>query len=103
MTASQLEQILEVERRKIEIGWAHEEERAIELTEAEKWARDPIGWINAYVYIASKFTDAEGQETIRTVKMTLFPDQEETIRSWVDLEHLAETGELRFLNMAMEK
>jgi len=103
MTASPLEQIIEEERRKIELGWAHEEQRAIELTEAEKWARDPIGWINAYVYIASKFNEAGQPAAIRTVKMTLFPDQEESLASWIDLGHLAATGELHFRNMALDK
>src|ERR1035437_308641 len=103
MTASPLEQIIEAERRKIELGWAHEEERAIELTEAEKWARDPVGWINAFVYIASKFNEAGQPAAIRTVKMTLFPDQEERIGDWIDLEHLADARELVWRNMALDK
>ena len=103
MSSSPLEQIIEDERRKLELGWAHEEERKIELTEAEKWARDPIGWANAFVYIASKFSESGQPAAIRTVKMTLFPDQEETVGNWIDLEHLAETGELHFRNIALDK
>lgn len=103
MPGSPLSEIIEQERRALELRWAQEEQRAIELTEAEKWARDPLDWVNAHVYIASKFSEAGQPAAIRTVKMTLFPDQEETIASWLDLEQLAATGELHFRNMALDK
>lgn len=77
------------------------EAREIELSALERWARDPIGWINAFVWIASKFGGRRGR--IRPMRMELFPDQERTIAEWVDLEHLAETGELVFRNIVIEK
>lgn len=87
--------------RDLELRAAAEEERKIELTQAEQWARDPVGWLNSgLVWIASKFT-AEG--VIRPTKLALFPAQEQTVRAWIDLDRLARTGQLRFLNIAIEK
>lgn len=87
--------------RQVELEVAQEEARELELSDLERWARDPIGWINAFVWIASKFGGARNR--VRPMRMTLFPDQETTIAAWLDLEHLAETGELVFRNLVVEK
>ena len=87
--------------REVELEVAQLEARSIELTEAERWARDPVGWINQFVWIASKFAGPRGR--VRTVKMTLFPDQERTAAGWFDLPHLEQTGELVFRNVGIEK
>lgn len=92
--------------RKAELQVAQQEQREIELTAAEKWARDPVGWINAFVSIASRFAN-DGTELparkLRRVRMSLFADQVRTIEAWIDLEHLRTTGELVFRNLAIEK
>lgn len=94
-------------RREIELQAAAEEERELELTEAEKYKRDPIAWLNSgKIWIASRF-DTAGHELagrkLRQVRLLLFPDQEATIAAWIDLEHLRKTGELVFRNVAIEK
>jgi hypothetical protein len=106
---------LEAARRELELDWASEEQRQIELTQAEKYARDPVGWINSgHVWIASPFgpetkipTTVHGwlrfKRRLRPVRVQLFPDQVKTIAGWIDLEHLAATGELVFTNEAAEK
>lgn len=94
--SSPLADVVAGARRALELEWASEEQRDLELTEAEKWARDPVGWINEHVWIAS-FLPSEGhdRQRIRRVKMTLFADQEATIAAWIDLDHLAATGQAR--------
>jgi hypothetical protein len=88
-------------RRDLELAWASQEQRALELTETERYARDPVAWIaETPIWVASKF--GEGGR-VRPVRFRLFPDQAETIDAWIDLEHLAETGELKFRNVAIEK
>lgn len=91
-------------RRKLELEWAREEQRAVELTVAERYARDPVGWINDHVWISS-FLPAEGhdRQPLRRIKMRLFPAQEHTIGAWTDLDHLASTGEVVFSNLLIEK
>ena len=92
--------------RDLELALAAEEEREVELTAAERWARDPVGWINAYVKMASRFAN-DGSELpgrkLREVPMILFPDQVATIDACIDLPHLAKTGELVWRNVAIEK
>lgn len=101
-------------RRALELEWAAEEQRELELTEQEKWARDPVGWINAHVWIASPFgpdvtipTTVEGwarfRRRVRPVRMRLFPAQRRTIDAWIDVAHLEKTGELVFRNLVDEK
>jgi hypothetical protein len=101
MSASPLADAVQSALREVELELAAEERREIELTEAERWARDPIGWINAHAWIASKFAGVRGR--VRPMKVELFPDQERTIGEWIDLEHLRETGELVFRNLVIEK
>lgn len=86
--------------RKLELEWAAEEQREIELTEIERYARDPERWIEDFVIIASKFAAAS---RVGPMRMRLYPAQRKTIRSWVDVEHLRATGELRWTNVAIEK
>ena len=87
--------------REAELEVAALEAREIELTETESWARDPIGWIEAHVWIASKF--AGKRRKVAPARMRLFPDQRRTIEAWIDLDLLAETGELVFRNVVIEK
>lgn len=89
--------------RQVELELAAHAEREIELTAAEQFARDPIGWIETYVWIASKFDDGQRLGKVRARRMRLFPDQRRTIAAWVDLDHLERTGELRFRNLVIEK
>jgi hypothetical protein len=94
-------------RREIELQQAAAEERELELTEAEKFKRDPVGWLNSgKIWIASRF-DTEGNELagrkLRTVRLKLFPDQVRTVEAWIDLPHLARSGELVFRNAVIEK
>jgi hypothetical protein len=89
--------------RELELEYAHQEQRQIELTEHESWARDPAGWINGHVTIASVISGDGPRKRMRPVRMRLFPDQEATIAEWVDLPHLAETGDLVFSNLIIEK
>lgn len=89
--------------RSVDLDLARQEQRDIELTEAERWARDPVGWINAHVWIASVFSNDGIRSRVRQVRMRLFPGQVETITAWLDLDHLQATGELRFRNIDAEK
>lgn len=86
--------------RKLELQWAEEEEREVELTAAEIYARDPELWIEDNVIIASKFA---ASSRVGPVRMRLYPAQRKTIRSWVDVAHLKASGELRWTNVAIEK
>lgn len=87
--------------RQVELELAADEARQVELTEAEAYARDPIGWINAFVWIATKF--AGQRNRVKPARMGLFPDQVQTIAAWIDLPHLEATGELVFRNVVIEK
>lgn len=98
--------------RDLELRHAAAEQRDLELTETERWARDPIGWINAHAWVPSPFTPGETYDAaywqqpkrkIRPTRLVLFPGQEETIRAWIDLDHLQATGELLFRDAAGEK
>jgi len=89
--------------RELELRFAAEEQRQIELTAQERWARDPVGWINQHVWIASVFADDGIRRRVRPIRMRLFPDQERTIGAWIDLDQLAAAGELRFRNVVIEK
>lgn len=89
--------------RELELQWAREEEREVELTAAEQWARDPVGWINGHVWIASVISDTGIRRKMRPLRMRLFPDQASTIAAWINLDHLAQTGELVLDNVAIEK
>jgi len=42
-------------------------------------------------------------KTLRASRLDLWPHQREIIEAWVDIPHLAETGELRFRNIHEEK
>ncbi|MDQ5821138.1 MAG: hypothetical protein M3540_06840 [Actinomycetota bacterium] len=104
---SALAQALQEGLRELELTWAAEEQQEIELTQAERHARDPVGWLNSgHVWIASRF-DTAGKELagrkLRPVKLTLFPTQQQLIHAWLDLPHLARTGELVFRNVVDEK
>jgi len=88
-------------RRQLELDRARRDERR----DAQRWARDPLGWIDKHVVITS-FLPSQGfdRQQIRPVRMRLFPSQQETIAAWIDLELLATTGTLRFVaNLAIEK
>lgn len=96
-------------RRDLELQWARDEERELELTAAERYARDPLAWLNDFAVIASKFADRRERAgvymggKVRPAKLTLWPNQEETLAAWIDLERLASTGELTFRNVLIEK
>jgi hypothetical protein len=82
---------------------AEREGREREVTTAEGWARDPLGWIKANVWIASKFQDGDVKR-VRPVRMTeIWPDQERTIRAWINVPLVEQTGELEFNNVLVEK
>src|SRR3990172_6683181 len=88
-------------RRELELELAREEERELELTAAERYARDPFSWVaETPVWIASKF--AEGGRA-RPVRFAAFPGQRQTLESWIDLETLAASGALHFRNVLIEK
>ena len=88
-------------RRELELELAREEERELELTAAERYARDPFAWVaETPVWIASKF--AEGGRA-RPVRFAAFPGQRQTLESWIDLETLAASGALHFRNVLIEK
>lgn len=87
--------------RAVEVELAGVEERELELTEAESWARDPAAWIEAHAWIASKFAGRPGR--VAPVRMRLYPDQRLTIARWVDLERLEASGELVWRNLVIEK
>lgn len=90
--------------RELELALAAQEQREVALTEQERWARDPIGWINDHVIVASFLKgDTSDRQRIQAIRMTLFPEQESTIAAWIDLDHLAKTGEPRFRNVVIEK
>jgi hypothetical protein len=89
--------------RELELEYAHAEQREVELTETERWARDPVGWINQFVVIASVFSNDGVRAKVRPVRMRLFADQVATIAAWIDLDRLAQTGELVFRNVDVEK
>lgn len=105
MTSSPLAGVLADVGRSLELQWAAEEQRDLELTEAERWARDPLGWLDSgHVWIASKFDrDGREQPKVRPVRLRLYPTQVETLSDWLDLDHLRASGELRFRNFAAEK
>jgi len=90
MSSSPLEQIIEDERRKIEERWGN-----------ENYANDPIACLNSgAIRIASKFGPL-GQS--KPIALKLYDHQVELAAAWIDLGHLAATGELRFLDVADEK
>lgn len=107
--------VIRAEARSLELQHAAEEEREIELTKAEKWARDPLGWISANVWIASPFHDAGDADyasfdywlrvkrRLRPMRFHPYPGQVATARGWLDLDHLGRTGELVFRNVIIEK
>jgi hypothetical protein len=55
--SSVLARAAEAATRDVELQLAAQEQREVELTAAERWARDPVGWINAHVWIASRFAN----------------------------------------------
>lgn len=88
-------------RRELELRWATEEAREVELTRTERYARDPFLWITETgVWVASKFSDGG---RVRPVIFDPFPDQKGTIEDWIDLDTLARTGSLVFRNVVVEK
>ncbi|HLE99651.1 MAG TPA: hypothetical protein VI540_07105 [Gaiellaceae bacterium] len=98
---SGLAEIVAGVRRELEISLAAEEERSLELTAAERYARDPFSWIEETpVWVASKF--AEGGRS-RPVRFSPFPGQRQTLEAWIDLELLATSNALRFRNLVAEK
>jgi hypothetical protein len=92
------------ERVRKRLNREHEREgREAELTTADKWARDPLGWIRSSVWIASKFLDGEITR-VRPVRMSeIWPDQERTVRAWINVPLVEQTGELEFRNVLVEK
>lgn len=90
-------------KRDLELSVAHAEERELELTLQERYARDPFAWVNDHVIVSTFLAGDSTRSRIRSVRMRLFPDQEETIAAWIDLEHLAATGEVRFRNVVIDK
>lgn len=101
---SVLQEAIREARRNAELGWASDEQCTLELTVAEQYARDPFAWINDHVIVASFLKgDTLDRQRIRAVRCKLFPDQELTIGSWIDLDHLAATGDVRFRNVVIDK
>ncbi len=98
-----LASIVDHARRDIEDAWARHDEHQAARLEAERYARDPLLWINTHVTIASKFSDLGEQGRVQATRIRLFPDQELTISSWIDLPRLAATGEPTFRNLLVEK
>ncbi len=91
-------------RRQHQLEVARQEQRDVELTLQERYARDPFGWINDFVVVASFLAgDTHDRQRIRAVRMRLFPQQEETIAEWIDLGLLADSGQLRFRNLVIDK
>lgn len=99
---SALAQIAADARRALELSWAGADQRQVELTQRERYARDPIGWMQSgHLWIASKHTDTG---RIRPVRFDPYPDQIRTVEEWIDLERLAHSGELTFAaNLILEK
>jgi hypothetical protein len=96
-----LAEIVAGARRELEISLAAEEERAFELTAAERYARDPLAWIaETPIWVASKFA-AGGRS--RPMRFAPFPGQVQTLTAWVDLAALSRGNELRFRNVLIEK
>lgn len=98
--------------RELQLRHATEEQRELELTEAEKWARDPLGWISAFIWVPSPFKPGETYDAVywqvpkrrlTPTRLELFDGQVETIEAWIDLDHLVRTGELFFRDTAAEK
>jgi hypothetical protein len=97
VSASPLAEAARQATRELELEWKTEEEREFALTEAERYARDPFRLLDeGKVWIWSKFDK-------RVVRFDPFPSQRELIESWIDCEHLAKTGQLRFRNVADDK
>ena len=95
--ASPLAQAARQATRELELTWADEEKRKVELTEAERYARDPFRLLEqGHVWIWSKFER-------KVVRLEPFPTQVELVEAWIDCEHLAKTGLLRFVNVVDEK
>jgi hypothetical protein len=104
--AAPLVEAFQAARRELELEQAAAEKRAVELTEAERLARDPIGYLNSgEIWIRSKLDPVTGDELrkAQATKLVLFPDQRATIAAWIDLDHLAATGELVFRNIVIDK
>lgn len=98
---SALAEIVAGARRELEISLAAEQERAIELTAAERYARDPFVWMDETpIWVASKF--AEGGRA-RPARFSPFPGQIRTVEAWIDLELLRRENALRFRNIVVEK
>lgn len=88
-------------RRELELAWATENDQQVALTRVEQYARDPLLWIaETPVWVASKFA---GSGRSRPAIFEPFPDQVGTIADWIDLDHLARTGGVRFRNVIVEK
>ncbi len=67
---------------------------------ALKWARDPHALVEAgHVQIATKLDD----DTLADQTLVAYDYQEEMTRAWVDVDHLAKTGRLRFRDTLAEK
>lgn len=82
---------------------AEREGREQEVTTVERWARDPLGWMREHVWIASKFQDGDVKR-VRPVRMSeIWPDQERTLRAWINIPLVETTGELEFNNVLVEK
>jgi hypothetical protein len=97
MSRSPLQDALRSATRELELAWAGEEERELELTETERYSRDPFRLLElGHVWIWSKFDR-------RPVRLVPFPTQRELLEAWIDLETLQRTGQLTFCNTADEK
>lgn len=73
------------------------------VTEVDRWIRDPFGWIEKHVWIASKFQDG-AVKRVQPVRMQeIWPDQRRTIEAWINVPLLEATGELEFHNVLVEK
>jgi hypothetical protein len=97
MSTSPLQAALRSATRELELEWASEEERELELTETEQYSRDPFRLLElGHVWIWSKFER-------RPVRLVPFPTQRELLEAWFDLETLQRSGQLTFRNVADEK
>ena len=83
--------------RELDHEWAREEQREVELTQAERYARDP--WLlcdEGRVMIRSKFTG-------RATRFHPYETQIADTAAWIDMDELRDTGRLVWRNAHKEK
>lgn len=86
--------------RELELRQAAAEQREIELTQRERYARRPLDWITDFVWTYSPFNPTG---RLQPVRLAPFPGQVATVEAWIDLAHLERTGELVWQDVVAEK